>query len=251
MEIPEGKKLYFTSDHHLGAPNPAESLLREKALMRWLQHIEEDVFELFILGDLFDFWFEYKTAVPKGFVRVLGKLAQLADSGVKIHFFTGNHDLWTDGYLEREIGLICHREPQSFTYAHKAFLIGHGDGLGPGDKAYKCLKKFFTHPWVQTFFRWLHPDLGLRLGKYLSTRNKTRSAVEKLGFLEEEQERLVQYARRKLTQKHYDYFIFGHRHLPLDIQLNKRSRYVNLGDWVSHFTYACFDGVRLTLEKYY
>lgn len=250
MQIPKAKKLYFTSDQHLGAPDRGQSLAREKIFVRWLEDIADDVFELFILGDLFDFWFEYKTAVPKGFVRVLGTLAQLADSGVKIHFFTGNHDLWMDDYLESEIGLLRYDEVRSFDYDEKRFLIGHGDGLGPSDKAYKRVKRLFTNPWAQGLFRWLHPDLGLRLGKHLSARNKLRSAAQNTAALEPENERLVQYAKRKLQQTHYDYFIFGHRHLPMDIQLDSRSRYVNLGDWITHFTYASFDGLRLDLKRY-
>lgn len=250
MKIPKGEKLYFTSDHHFGIPNPTESLKREKIFLRWLEVIKSDVFELFILGDLFDFWFEYKTVVPKGFVRLLGKLAEMADSGIRIHFFTGNHDLWMTDYLEREVGVNLYREVQSFRYDGKTFLIGHGDGLGPGDSGYKRMKKLFTNPWAQRAFRWIHPDLGLRLGRYLSTQNKLISGDEGIGFSGEKNERLAQYAERKLQEKHYDYFIFGHRHLPLDMPIGARSRYVNLGDWITHFTYASFDGVQLLLEKY-
>lgn len=248
--MPKGKKLYFTSDHHFGIPNHSESLAREKTLVRWLEAIKRDVFELFILGDLFDFWFEYKTVVPKGFVRVLGKLAEMADSGIRIHFFTGNHDLWMRDYLQREIGVTLYREAQSFRYGGKYFLIGHGDGLGPGDRGYKWMKRLFVSPWARWAFRWLHPDLGLRLGKYLSTQNDLISGDADLGFSGKKTEPLVQYAERKLQEKHYDYFIFGHRHLPLDIPVGQSSRYVNLGDWIGHFTYASFDGVQLRLEKY-
>ncbi|MEH0007479.1 MAG: UDP-2,3-diacylglucosamine diphosphatase [Flavobacteriales bacterium] len=250
MKIPKGEKLYFTSDHHFGIPNPTESSAREKTFLRWLEGIKADVFELFILGDLFDFWFEYKTVVPKGFVRVLGKLAEMADSGIRIHFFTGNHDLWMTDYLEREIGVTLYREVQSFQYGGKTFLIGHGDGLGPGDSGYKRMKKLFANPWAKRAFRWIHPDLGVRLGRYLSTQNKLISGDAGVGFSGEKNERLAQYAERKLQEKHYDYFIFGHRHLPLDMPIGARSRYVNLGDWITHFTYASFDGTQLLLEKY-
>ena len=249
MQLPEGKKIYFASDNHLGAPTPEESAPRERIFVQWLDHIKEDVGVLFLLGDLFDFWFEYKTVVPKGFVRVLGKLAELADAGVPIHFFVGNHDLWMLDYLDKEIGIKLHYAPEEFTFNDKSFFIGHGDGLGPNDIGYKRMKRIFKNSFFQWCFRWLHPDLGMRLGHYLSVKNKLISGDEDAIFLGEENEWLAQYARRKNQEKVRDFYIFGHRHIPLDIPI-EQARYINLGDWISHYTYAVFDGKALELKSW-
>ena len=249
MQLPEGKKIYFASDNHLGAPTPEESAPRERIFVQWLDHIKEDVGVLFLLGDLFDFWFEYKTVVPKGFVRVLGKLAELADAGVPIHFFVGNHDLWMLDYLDKEIGIKLHYVPEEFTFNDKSFFIGHGDGLGPNDIGYKRMKRIFKNSFFQWCFRWLHPDLGMRLGHYLSVKNKLISGDEDAIFLGEENEWLAQYARRKNQEKVRDFYIFGHRHIPLDIPI-EQARYINLGDWISHYTYAVFDGKALELKSW-
>ena len=240
IQTSENKKIYFASDQHLGAPTPEASLPREKKFVSWLDTIKEDAQAIFLLGDLFDFWFEYKTVVPKGFVRVLGKLAEIRDSGIPIYFFVGNHDLWMRDYFEKELNIPVYHSPQEFELNGKTFLIGHGDGLGPGDKGYKRMKKVFTFPFFQWLFRWLHPDWGVKLGQYLSVKNKLISGDEDAQFLGNEDEWLVQYCQRKLTQKHYDFFIFGHRHLPLDIDLNNQSKYINLGDWIKYYTYGEF-----------
>lgn len=236
----ENKKIYFASDQHLGAPTAEASLPREKKFVAWLDTIKGDAEAVFLLGDLFDFWFEYKTVVPKGFVRVLGKLAELKDAGITIYFFVGNHDLWMRDYFEKELDIPVFHETQEFEINGKSFLIGHGDGLGPGDKGYKRMKKVFTFPFFKWLFRWLHPDLGVKLGQYMSVKNKLISGDEDAKFLGEDNEWLVQYCKRKLEEKHYDYFVFGHRHLPLDINLNSTSKYINLGDWIQYFTYGEF-----------
>ena len=236
----ENKKIYFASDQHLGAPTPKASLPREKKFVAWLDTIKEDAGTIFLLGDLFDFWFEYKTVVPKGFVRVLGKLAELKDAGIDIYFFVGNHDLWMRDYFQKELNIPVFHKPQEFEINGKIFLIGHGDGLGPSDHGYKRMKKVFTFPFFKWLFRWLHPDIGVRLGHYFSVKNKLISGDEDARFLGEENEWLAQYCRRKLTEKHYDFFVFGHRHLPLEIELNNNSTYINLGDWIQHFTYGEF-----------
>ena len=249
MQLPEGKKIYFASDNHIGAPTPEESAPRERIFVQWLDHIKEDVGVLFLLGDLFDFWFEYKTVVPKGFVRILGKLAELADAGIPIHFFVGNHDMWMLDYLEKEIGITVYYSPQEFTFNGKSFFIGHGDGLGPNDKGYKRMKKVFKNSFFQWCFRWLHPDWGMRLGHYLSVKNKLISGEEDAIFLGEENEWLAQYAKKKQQEKARDYYVFGHRHIPLDIPIDQ-ARYINLGDWISHYTYAIFDGKALELKSW-
>lgn len=245
------KKVYFASDHHLGAPDAASSLPREKKFVAWLDIIvKKDAEALFILGDLFDFWFEYKTVVPKGFVRVLGKLAEIRDSGIPIYFFVGNHDLWMRDYFEKELRITVFHTPQEFTINNHLFLIGHGDGLGPGDKGYKRMKKIFTFPLFKWLFRWLHPDIGMKLGHYFSVKNKLISGDEDAQFLGEEKKWLVQYCKKKLAEKDYDFFVFGHRHLPLEITLNNTATYINLGDWISHFTFGTFSEKTFILEKF-
>ncbi len=244
------KKIYFASDQHFGAPTAEKSKIREQKFVNWLDSIKKDAEVLFLLGDLFDFWFEYKKVVPKGFIRVLGKLAALKDSGVQIHFFVGNHDLWMGDYFEKELNIPVYHKPKAFTFNKKTFLIGHGDGLGPGDKGYKRMKKVFTNPISKWFFRWLHPDIGIALAQYLSVKNKLISGEEDVKFLGEENEWLVLYCKKKLIEKHYDFFMFGHRHLPLEISISENSKYINTGDWVSYFTYAVYDGEQMMLKSY-
>lgn len=251
MDIPKGKKIYFASDNHLGAPNQAASLPREKKFVAWLEEIKRDAHAIILLGDLFDFWMEYKRVVPKGFTRTLGKLAEISDSGIPVHYFVGNHDLWMNGYFEDELNIPVYHKPKEFVFNNISFFIGHGDGLGPGDKGYKRMKKVFTNPVCQWLFkRLIHPDFGMRLGHYFSVNNRLISGDEDAKFLGENKEWLVQYAKRKLQEKHYDYFIFGHRHLPLEIDLGNQSKYYNLGDWISHFTYGVFDGEKMALKTF-
>ncbi|HKJ07059.1 MAG TPA: UDP-2,3-diacylglucosamine diphosphatase [Flavobacteriaceae bacterium] len=244
------KNIYFASDQHFGAPTPSESKPREEKFIKWLNHIKPSTEKLFLLGDLFDFWFEYKHAVPKGFTRILGKLAEFTDEGIEVYFFVGNHDLWMKNYFEDELNIKTFHKPQEFTFNNKTFFIGHGDGLGPGDYGYKRMKKVFTNPFSKWLYRWLHPDIGIPIAQYLSVKNKLISGDEDIKFLGEENEWLVQYCKHKLTQKHYDYFVFGHRHLPMEIKVNSKSKYINTGDWITHFTYAVFNGEQLVLKSY-
>lgn len=238
MEIRSDKPIFFASDQHFGAPTYEASKVREAAFLEWLDYIEDKAGALFLLGDLFDFWFEYKKVVPRGFVRTLGKLASLADRGLPIYYFVGNHDLWMTDYFEKELGITVFHKPQDFILNGKKYLIGHGDGLGPNDHGYKRMKKVFTNPFLKFLFRWVHPDIGVRLGQYLSTQNKLISSDEDIRFLGDDQEWLAQYCRRKLEQKHRDFFLFGHRHLPLEIALSQKATYINTGDWITHFTYV-------------
>ncbi len=250
IELSQHKKIYFASDQHFGIPTHEKSLVREKKFIQWLELVKQDAEAIFLLGDLFDFWFEYKTVVPKGFVRVLGKLAEIRDSGIAIYFFVGNHDLWMQDYFKKELNIPVYHKPKEFTINNTSFLIGHGDGLGPKDKGYKRMKKIFTNPISKWLYRWLHPDIGMRLGNYLSTKNKMISGDEDVVFLGEGNEWLVQYCKRKLETKHYDYFLFGHRHLPMTIKLNGKSTYINTGDWISHFTYSVFDDEKTGLKEF-
>lgn len=246
----DSKKIYFASDQHFGAISSEKSLPREKVFVSWLDSIKHDVDVLFLLGDLFDFWHEYKYVVPKGFVRVLGKLAELKDAGVEIHFFVGNHDLWMTDYFEKELNIPVYHKPKEFTLQGKTFLIGHGDGLGPGDKGFKFMKKIFTNPLCKWLFRWLHPDIGMRFGMYLSRENKSVSGDEDVHFLGGDKEFLILYCKEILTQKHYDYFVFGHRHLPMIFDLPQNSKYVNTGDWITYNTYGILENGVFELKVY-
>jgi len=250
IEIPDGKKVYFASDNHLGAPTKEASLPREKKFVSWLNEIKKDATAIFLIGDLFDFWFEYKKVIPKGFTRTLGKLAEISDSGIPVYYFVGNHDLWMNGYFEDELGIPVFHKPQDFSINNSSFFIGHGDGLGPGDRGYKRMKKVFTNPFFKWLFRWLHPDIGVRIAQYLSVKNKLISGDDDATFLGEDNEWLVAYSKRKLETKHRDFFVFGHRHLPLEIDLNSESKYMNLGDWIQYYTYGEFDGTTLKLKNY-
>jgi len=250
MELIKGKKIYFASDNHLGAPNFEESLVREKKFVSWLDTVKKDADAIFLVGDIFDFWFEYKQVVPKGFTRTLGKIAEITDAGIPIHLFVGNHDMWLVDYFEKELNLIVYKNPKELNINDKVFLIGHGDGLGPGDSSFKRMKKVFRNSFFQWCFRWIHPDIGIKLGKYLSNSNKLLSTNKDLKFNGNEEEWLTKYCRSKLKQKHYDFFVFGHRHIPLEVELNGSSKYINLGDWVTHFTYAEFDGDSVSLGKF-
>jgi UDP-2,3-diacylglucosamine hydrolase len=249
MWVP-GKKIYFLSDFHLGAPNAKASLEREKRVCRFLDSIKQEAAEIFIVGDLFDFWFEYRQVVPKGYVRILGKLAELTDNGVAVHFFVGNHDMWMKNYFQQELNIPVYFEPREFEFNHKKFLIGHGDGLGPGDKGYKALKKLFRHPASKWLFGILPPYIGIGLANYLSRKSRAKTGMVDEVFLGEDKEWLMIYSREILQKTHFDYFIFGHRHLPIDVALNDHSRYINLGEWIKYDSYAVFDGNQLDLKYF-
>jgi UDP-2,3-diacylglucosamine hydrolase len=248
MQLESGKHIYFLSDFHLGVPDHTSSLSREKKIVAFLEKIRHDAAMIFIVGDLFDFWFEYRTVVPKGFVRILGKMAELSDAGIPIHFFVGNHDMWMSGYFEKELNIPVFHEPREYIFNGKKFLIGHGDGLGPGDKGYKFLKKIFRNPLCQFLFGLIPPYFGMSLASYSSRSSRSVTGGSDEKFLGEDKEWLIQYARKKLTEKEIDYFVFGHRHLPIDFPLNEKSKYVNLGDWLRYNSYAEFDGEALLLK---
>ncbi len=246
IPLPANKKIYFASDFHLGAPNMAVSREREKLIVQWLEMVEKDAAHIFLVGDLFDFWFEYKHVIPKGYTRLLGKLADLTDKGIGISVFIGNHDMWMDGYFEEELNIPVYYEPQVFTMGGKKFYIGHGDGLGPGDHGYKFLKKIFRNPVCRWLFSCIHPVMGISLANYFSRKSRAATGQELEHFLGEDQEWLAIYSREVLQREHYDYFIFGHRHLPLDLQVGPDSRYINLGEWLNYTSYAVFDGATTT-----
>ncbi len=245
----ERKQVYFASDAHLGYPSRAESLKREKKLVNWLTQAGSDASEIYLLGDVFDFWYEYKRVVPKGFTRLLGMIASLTDAGIPVHFFSGNHDVWAFSYLQEETGMTVHHSPVSATYNGKHFFIAHGDGLGPGDPGYKVLKRIFRSRTLQWLFTHLmHPDFAMSIGYGWSTSSRLRK--DNPPFLGPDREQLIRFAGQHLAKETVDYFVFGHRHIPFDFRLNDCCRVINLGDWLEFFTYAVFDGNEISLKQF-
>ncbi len=248
IQLAPGKKLYFASDLHFGFPTKEKSFEREKLFIKWLTTIEKDASELFLVGDIFDFWYEYKYVVPKGFIRLFGKLATMSDAGIKIHFFTGNHDIWVFNYLQQEIGMQLYRKPISFECNGKKIYIGHGDGLGPGDHAFKLLKSIFTSKILQKLYSFfVHPDLNFAFGNAWSKKSSKKRNYKFYGV---EKEWLILYSREILQKSHYDYFVFGHRHWALDYPLSDQSRYINLGDWLHYNSFGVFDGEKMYLQTF-
>lgn len=244
------KKIYFASDFHLGIPNAAASFERELRIIRWLDAIKDDCAELYILGDIFDFWFEYSLVVPKGFVRLQAKIASFTDAGIPVHFFHGNHDLWQFGYFEKELGVKVHSQPIEITLGSKRFYIGHGDGLGPKQHKFKLILAIYRNRFFQWCFSWLHPSVGMGFANWLSERSKQKTFDGNFTFYEEK-EYLIQHCRSLIAQNsQVDYFIFGHRHLPMIYPLGSGKNYVNLGDWIGFNSYAVFDGNELQLAYF-
>ncbi len=250
MNLATGKKIYFASDFHLGVPSYEASLQREKKIVRWLDQVKNDAAEIFLVGDLFDFWFEYKRAVPKGYTRLLGKISEITDSGIPVHVFTGNHDMWIFDYLPKECGVEIFRAPIQREWNQQLFQIGHGDGLGPGDHGYKFIKKVFANKVCQWLFARLHPNFGIWLANSMSSYSRSTTGDKDRIFLGEDKEWLIIYCKDELKKSHTDYFIFGHRHLPMEIKLNEQSTYINLGEWMHHYTYAVYDGASVQLKTF-
>lgn len=244
------KSIYFASDFHLGLDKNGTSRQREDKIIRWLKSIIDDTAQLYILGDLFDYWFEYKEVVPKGFIRILSQLAAFTERDIPLHIFTGNHDMWIFDYLDTEIGAHIYTDVLDVTLLGQRFVLGHGDGLGPGDHGYKFIKKIFRNRLNQWLFARIHPNTGIKLMRYFSTKSRD-SEEESQAFLGADKEWLVQYCESEITNKKVDYFIFGHRHLPIDYTLsNGHTRYINCGEWISQCHYVKYDGQRLELLKY-
>jgi UDP-2,3-diacylglucosamine hydrolase len=245
-----GKKLYFASDFHLGAPDYEQSRKREDRIVRWLEDIRHDAHTIFLLGDIFDFWFEYGTAIPKGFVRLQGKLASLTDAGVPVVMFTGNHDMWMFDYFTKEMNIPIYRDVLPLHVEDKKLLIGHGDGLGPGDHTYKLLKRVFRNKFCQWLFARIHPNTGITIANQWSKKSRISNTGKGEDEFDESREFLVHYCREMENKTHFDYYVFGHRHLPLDVEISPDSRYFNLGEWVNYNTYGVFDGKDFNLKTY-
>ena len=278
INLQKDKKIYFASDFHLGYPDHQTSLARERKVVAWLDSIKSDSQVVFLVGDIFDFWFEYKNVVPKGFVRLLGKLAELSDSGIEIIVFAGNHDIWMFDYFTKELGIKVYREFQEYSVSSNqlavsseqsqitnhnsqtggvsltTFYIVHGDGLGPGDFGYKYLKKVFESKLSQWAFGWIHPHAGMTLATWWSGSRKDEERIKRELQFRGENEWLWSFAKEQEALKHHDFYIFGHRHLLLDLPVNDNSRYINLGQWAyddeNSYHFAVFDGVELVVKKY-
>ena len=248
------KNIYFASDFHFGVPDHDSSLERERLFVDWLEMARMDASEIFLMGDIFDFWFEYKTVIPRGYVRLLGKLAEITDSGIKVHLFRGNHDMWAFDYLNKEIHIEIHRDPEIREFDGKVFYLAHGDGLGPGDHGYKFIKKVFQNRFNQWTFRWLHPDIGIAMARYWSKQsryanlmNENEAELNKKIILS----RLAVHSREILeSHPEIDYFVYGHWHYPMDLPLTDKCRQLTLGDWITHFTYAVFGNGELQLLSF-
>lgn len=244
---------YFMSDLHLGMHPVKESREREKRFVSWLDMIQKDAKALYLVGDIFDYWWEFGKVVPKGFVRSLGKLAELSDQGVELHFFTGNHDSWTFGYLEKELGMTVHKKPLIMEIQGKTCYIAHGDGLGKGDLAYKLLKSCFHNPLLQRLYALIHPDITLGIAHAWAKKSSQEKKQEAV-FWGEDKELLFQHAKSLLLQQNIHYFVFGHRHIPLTAPISSspghKSAIIYLGDWIRNFTYAVCQNGEMTLKTF-
>lgn len=244
------KNIYFASDLHLGAPYIKDPRAHEQRFVSWLNQIKDDAAELFLLGDVFDFWWEYKRVVPRGFVRLLGKLAEFTDAGIPVHFFIGNHDIWLKDYLEKEVGLIIHRGPETFERDGLKLFMAHGDGLNDNSLGFKIIRKAFHSKILQTLFEtFIHPNLAVKMGAAWSgSSRKGHDKKHTATYLGEDKEHLVQFAKAYLKENDINFFVFGHRHITLDLMLRKESRIIILGDWISHFSYGVLSNKTFRLD---
>ncbi len=250
VESLDGKKIFFASDFHLGAPSEESSRERELRILRWMDEIRPQAHSIFLMGDIFDFWFEYRHAVPKGFTRIQGKIAEFTDAGIPVYFFTGNHDMWMFDYFKKELNVTIYRDLVCLTTPGKRLLLGHGDGLGPGDYSYKFLKRIFRNKLCQWLFARIHPNAGIGLARFWSKHSRISNEQKKENSFRGDKEYLLQYCRSIEEEEHFDFYVFGHRHLPLDVEINSSSRYINLGEWVTQNTFAVFDGDTIELKTY-
>ncbi|MGL4347373.1 MAG: UDP-2,3-diacylglucosamine diphosphatase [Chitinophagaceae bacterium] len=252
IALPEGKKIYFLSDFHLGIPSKENSEERERKIVSFLQSIEHDADTVFFLGDIFDFWWEYYYVIPKGFIRLQSQWLRMKDLGIKMYYFSGNHDQWMSQYFTEMFNFKIFHNARIFQIQEHKFFIVHGDGLGPKDYRYKYLKRIFQSRFLRFLFQWIvHPDIAIYIANYFSKRSRLEKKIPDNQFLGIEREWLIVFCQEYLKKDTtIDFFVFGHRHLKLDLQLNAKSRYINLGDWISHFSYAEYDGKQLLLKKY-
>jgi len=249
LELIEGKKLFFASDCHLGEPDYLTSREREKKVVSWLDTFQDQAAGFFLLGDIFDFWFEYNHVIPKGYVRFLGKLAEITDRGIPVFFFTGNHDMWLFDYFSKELNVSVFKEPQSFKVNGHTLQVGHGDGLGPGQTSYKMMKLVFANPICQWFFKWLHPNVGFAAAHVWSRQSRYHNGVAQ-PFISVSEENIFQYCKQVEAHKHHDFYVYGLRHLTLELPLNNQSVYYNVGEWIQGSSYGVYDGSNFKLEEF-
>jgi len=243
-------KIYFASDAHLGMHPADKSIERERNLVKWLDEIQRDASEIYLLGDMLDYWFEYRKVVPRGFTRFLGKIAEITDKGIPVHYFTGNHDVWVFDYLPKEIGVQVHREPVVKNINGRKFYLAHGDGLGQTEKGYAFLKKIFTSKILQWLYARIHPNCATSFAHTWSKNSRYAKGIS-VEFKGDDKEELLIFARDLLKKEHFDFLIFGHRHIPLEYSLdNGKSKLFLLGDWIVNNTYAVFDGENVYLKRY-
>ena len=241
-------KIYFASDFHLGSDYFEKSIERELKIVRWLDLIQKDASELFLLGDVFDFWFEYKNAIPKGFTRLFGKLAELSDCGLKIHYFTGNHDIWLLDYFQKEFKFTVYSKPVIIDILGKKFYLGHGDALGSGDFGGKFVNALMKNNFATWIFRKIHPDLGIPLGNYFSRLSGIKTKTVNTTLHGKGNECLINFSKSVLENNSVDFFIFGHHHQALDVKLSEKTRFINLGDWIHLNSYGVYDGISFELK---
>jgi len=247
--LKETGKIFFASDFHLGLKAGGDPAEREKKVVKWLKTIAPDAREIYLVGDIFDFWWEYKLVVPKGFTRFLGTVSSITDSGIPVHFFTGNHDMWVRDYLSDECGLIIHTSPYTQTIDSKRFYIAHGEGLGSKNTGYRILLGIFHNKPLRFIYSMLHPRLGIGIGHKWSLNSRLGKGIT-MGFLGEEKEDLIRYSRSVLENENIDYFVFGHRHLALSHKLDQGSQIVFLNDWIRQGSFAEWDGKELNLRVF-
>jgi len=246
--LTNSSRIFFASDFHLGLDTGSDPLVREKKVVSWLKSIAPCTREIYLVGDIFDFWWEYRHVVPKGFTRFLGTISDLTDSGIPIHFFTGNHDMWVGDYLSRECGMTIHKEPLTVNFDGKIFHIAHGEGLGSDHTGYKILLRIFRNKPLRILYSSLHPAIGMRIRHKWSLTSRLGTGISK-EFLGEGKEDLLKYANSFKGDKRPDFFIFGHRHLSMTLKLENNSEVILLGDWINESSYASWDGKNMVLNK--
>lgn len=247
INLEQGKKIYFLSDFHLGTPSKEKSEEREKKIIDFISSVEHEAQAIFFVGDVYDFWFEYKYLIPKGFIKFQAKLFQLVDKGITLYFFPGNHDLWMFDYYEKELGAVVSREPLQFEINGKKFFVVHGDGRGPGDTVHKLILKVFESRFFQFVFKCFPTDFTFWIANSWSKSSRAGNASKNEEHFLGDDEWLWQYAKTIEQKEHFDYYVFGHRHLPLELPVGESSKYINLGDWLKFYTYGVFDGNEMKL----
>jgi len=245
--LAETGKIYFASDFHLGLPAGTPPIEREKRVAAWLNSVAPDAREIYLLGDIFDFWWEYKLVVPRGFTRFLGTVSAITDSGIPVHFFTGNHDMWVGSYLSEETGLIIHNKPLITVIDGRKFYLAHGEGLGTSSTAYRILLAIFRNRTLQKLYSSMHPSIGMWIGHRWSLSSRLGKGIS-LEFLGEENEDLFRHSKKVLETESIDYFIYGHRHLPMSYKLKQGATITIMGDWMSNSNYVEWNGSELSLK---